>query len=377
MTHLLVTNDYPPKIGGIQSYLWELWRRLPPGRTSVLTIDHRRRRRVRRRGAASRSNGSRSGCSCRHGGSRPVSSARRASGALRSSCSTRRSRSASSGRDWALPYAVVLHGAEVTVAARLPVTSRLLRRVLVGADLVIAAGGYPADEARRLAGENLPNVVIVPPGVDVDRFQPLVAGEVGAVRRRFGLPEAGRLVVAVSRLVPRKGFDVLIEATAVRPSERRTSPSAVAGAGRDARRLESLAKRPRRTGRVPRSGERCRPAGPCRGRRMSRRCSAAQLGRAGAGGIRDRLPRGGRGRGAPGRRPQRRLARGGGRRRDRPRRRPARRCRRRRPGAGRLCSTTRRCVAVSARRRGGGRSPSSTMTSSATRLDAALAAAEG
>ena len=23
---LLVTNDFPPKVGGIQSYLWELWR---------------------------------------------------------------------------------------------------------------------------------------------------------------------------------------------------------------------------------------------------------------------------------------------------------------------------------------------------------------
>ena len=29
-THVLVTNDFPPKTGGIQSYLWELWRRLPP-----------------------------------------------------------------------------------------------------------------------------------------------------------------------------------------------------------------------------------------------------------------------------------------------------------------------------------------------------------
>ena len=27
MTHLLVTNDFPPKVGGIQAYLWELWRR--------------------------------------------------------------------------------------------------------------------------------------------------------------------------------------------------------------------------------------------------------------------------------------------------------------------------------------------------------------
>ena len=40
MTHLLVTNDFPPKLGGIQSYLWELWRRLPPGEAVVLTTPY-------------------------------------------------------------------------------------------------------------------------------------------------------------------------------------------------------------------------------------------------------------------------------------------------------------------------------------------------
>ena len=40
MGHLLVTNDFPPKIGGIQSYLWELWRRLPPDRVTVLTTPY-------------------------------------------------------------------------------------------------------------------------------------------------------------------------------------------------------------------------------------------------------------------------------------------------------------------------------------------------
>src|SRR5580700_809034 len=34
---LLVTNDFPPKVGGIQSYLWELWQRLEPASTAVLT----------------------------------------------------------------------------------------------------------------------------------------------------------------------------------------------------------------------------------------------------------------------------------------------------------------------------------------------------
>ena len=36
MKHLLVTNDFPPKIGGIQSLLWEWWRRLPPESFAVL-----------------------------------------------------------------------------------------------------------------------------------------------------------------------------------------------------------------------------------------------------------------------------------------------------------------------------------------------------
>ena len=40
MTHLFVTNDFPPKIGGIQTMLWELWRRLDPSSFAVLTTPH-------------------------------------------------------------------------------------------------------------------------------------------------------------------------------------------------------------------------------------------------------------------------------------------------------------------------------------------------
>ena len=36
MRHILLTNDFPPKVGGIQSYLWELWRRLPPDDVTCL-----------------------------------------------------------------------------------------------------------------------------------------------------------------------------------------------------------------------------------------------------------------------------------------------------------------------------------------------------
>ena len=61
MTHLLVTNDFPPKVGGIQAYLWELWRRLDPSTFTVLDgLVRSRRRRLRPhpgRAPASASNG--------------------------------------------------------------------------------------------------------------------------------------------------------------------------------------------------------------------------------------------------------------------------------------------------------------------------------
>ena len=40
MPSLLVTNDFPPKHGGIQSYLYELWRRLPATETTVFTTPY-------------------------------------------------------------------------------------------------------------------------------------------------------------------------------------------------------------------------------------------------------------------------------------------------------------------------------------------------
>src|SRR5260370_34538276 len=40
MRRFVVANDSPTKVGGIQTYLWELWRRLPPETFAVLTTAH-------------------------------------------------------------------------------------------------------------------------------------------------------------------------------------------------------------------------------------------------------------------------------------------------------------------------------------------------
>ena len=149
------------------------------------------------------------------------------------------------GPSLGMPYSVVLHGAEVAVPARLPATRRMLRHVLGGASLVVSAGGYPAEEARRVTGRRMPPVVDIPPGVDCERLSPLAPGERAAARQRLGLPAEGPLVASVSRLVHRKGMDVLIEA-ALRlvPS----FPDLVVAIGGTGREEEELAAQVRDSG---------------------------------------------------------------------------------------------------------------------------------
>jgi phosphatidylinositol alpha-1,6-mannosyltransferase len=148
------------------------------------------------------------------------------------------------------PYVVVAHGAEITVPATVPGLRALGGRVMRGAAAVVTAGGYPARHASRIAGRELRGV-IVPPGVDGGRFRPQSIEARARDRRAFGLDPQRPLVLGLSRLVPRKGFDVVIDAVAQLPGVQ----LAIAGAGRDRARLERRATRlgadVRFLGRVP------------------------------------------------------------------------------------------------------------------------------
>lgn len=246
MTSLLVTNDFPPKIGGIQSYLWELWRRLPPAETTVVTTPYagdrawdaeqsyrvvRRRERVllptRRL-------------------TRDVDAIAREVGADVIFVDPALPLGWMVPRLTAAPVVVVLHGAEVTVPGRLP-TRPLLGKVLRAAAGVVAAGSYPLAEAAHAAGRTVPSLV-VPPGIDPERFRPARdEAERRDARAALGLPLDARIVLGASRLVPRKGFDVLIDALARLPAD---VVGVVVGSGRDRTRLERHAARRGVAGRV-------------------------------------------------------------------------------------------------------------------------------
>ena len=136
---------------------------------------------------------------------------------------------------------MVLHGAEVTVPGRIPGSKQVLAHVLRGARHVVAAGQYPAAEAERAAGRTLP-MTIVPPGVDIDRFTPLSGAQRSLARQDFGFSDETELVIGISRLVPRKGFDTAIRAVARLKKSRPHLVLAIAGSGRDRQRLEKLAR---------------------------------------------------------------------------------------------------------------------------------------
>jgi phosphatidylinositol alpha-1,6-mannosyltransferase len=142
-----------------------------------------------------------------------------------------------------LPYGVILHGAEIAVPSRLPVVRLGLGPVLRGASIIVSAGGYPLREAERIAGGELRNAIEIPPGVDIGRFAPPDGQDPADDRHRLGFAPEALVVVSVSRLVPRKGMDVLIRAAAGLRVARPDLVVVIAGAGRDSGRLRRLIDR--------------------------------------------------------------------------------------------------------------------------------------
>jgi glycosyltransferase involved in cell wall biosynthesis len=104
---------------------------------------------------------------------------------------------------------VTLHNALPEGGALRRRVLRLLERTAVrGADVVLAASGDLADNARRLGGRDVRTAPVSAPPL------PPPARRAAEVRAELGLDGDRPLVVAVGRLHPQKGYDVLLDAVA-------------------------------------------------------------------------------------------------------------------------------------------------------------------
>jgi phosphatidylinositol alpha-1,6-mannosyltransferase len=209
---LIVTNDFPPRQGGIQSFVHALAVRLPAGQVTVYAPAW---------AGAAEFDARQPFDVIRHPTSLmlPVPAvAHRATGIARErACDTVLFGAAAplgliapALRRAGVQRAVALtHGHEAGWAA-LPGARSLLHRIGDSVDVVTYLAEYfRVRMARALSPEAAARMVRLAPGVDIRAFRPGAGGS--EVRERLGL--TGRpVVVCVSRLVPRKGQDTLIRA---------------------------------------------------------------------------------------------------------------------------------------------------------------------
>jgi phosphatidylinositol alpha-1,6-mannosyltransferase len=233
---LVVTNDFPPRPGGIQAYVHNLAVRLPAGDVVVYASDWP--------GAAA-FDAAQPFQVVRH----PTTVLLPTPGVLRRVRAVARAHSCD--RVWfgaaaplgllagplGLPHSVASSYGHETGWARLPVARGLLRRIGRDVDVLTYLSEYTGRRLRRALGPAA-RLERLPAGVDADDFRPGCGGE--AVRRAHGLSDRP-VVVCVSRLVARKGQDVLVRAL---PEIRRRVPGAallIVGGGPDEPRLHRLA----------------------------------------------------------------------------------------------------------------------------------------
>jgi glycosyltransferase involved in cell wall biosynthesis len=109
-----------------------------------------------------------------------------------------------------VPLVVSLHGSDVFLSERSRLAGAFARRALAEARVVTACS---SDLGRRAValGASPGRVRVVPYGVDPQAFSP---GKGAGVRGELGIPGGDLLVLAVGRLVEKKGFRYLLEAAA-------------------------------------------------------------------------------------------------------------------------------------------------------------------
>ncbi|MFJ5924096.1 glycosyltransferase family 4 protein [Kitasatospora sp. NPDC092948] len=212
---LIVTNDFPPRPGGIQAFVHNMAVRQPAGSIVVYASTWRDGREVARFDAEQPFPVIRDRTRMMVPTTRVT---RRAAEILRAENCTSVWFGAAAPLGLMAPHLRragarrllgMTHGHEAAWA-QLPVSAQLLRRIGGNTDVLTYLGEYTRSRIARAVGPRVASrMEQLPPGVDESTFRPDSGGD--AVRARLGLTERP-VVVCVSRLVPRKGQDTLIRA---------------------------------------------------------------------------------------------------------------------------------------------------------------------
>jgi phosphatidylinositol alpha-1,6-mannosyltransferase len=203
---LWVTNDFPPRSGGIEQFVDNLLRRMDPAAVRVITS--------RYPGAEAHDRAL--PYPVARIARRPLLPTRAVARQIKQEAARHAAELVVFGASWPLaelapflplPSVALTHGHEAGIAK--VGGGLLIRHALRGVNGI----GVISDYTQRSLTPWVPPATAVhriPPGVDVDRFHPGISG--ADIRACYGVGDDTPLVVCLSRLVARKGQDVLIEA---------------------------------------------------------------------------------------------------------------------------------------------------------------------
>jgi phosphatidylinositol alpha-1,6-mannosyltransferase len=210
---LIVTNDFPPRVGGIESFVLAMAQRMDPAEVAVHTarqagdaafdatlafpvIRDPSRLMVPTPAITNRAVDVARDMGCDavwFGAAAPLGLM---AGSLKRKAGVRRT-------------VATTHGHEVWWA-KTPGTRQLLHRIGESNDVLTYLGDYTRSQvARALSPAAVDRMVQLTPGVDTTLFDPSVDG--APIRELYGLGDRP-VVLCVSRFVERKGQDVLVEA---------------------------------------------------------------------------------------------------------------------------------------------------------------------
>jgi len=232
MRLLIVTNDFPPTMGGIENYTYSLARRWAADEVVVLArwvpgckeFDAQLEFPVVRE---------------------PVGTMLPSPGLIRKARQIIHSHQIDAihfpsalplgllGKRLNRPYAVSVHGGEFVLASRLPASRQALKSVCRAAAVALPESSFAGGLINTLVGDSTPARTVTA-GVDPQRYGREAAPPAD-------IPAAhGPIILSVSRLIGRKGPRTLIQAL---PSVLRNHPSAhllIVGGGPDLSRLKKM-----------------------------------------------------------------------------------------------------------------------------------------
>ena len=252
MTFLVVTEVFPPRTGGSGRWLWEIYRRMPREELLVAageaadqeSFDRSHDVRVERMRLAFPTWGVASAAGLSH--------YRAAARKLRGLIDDNHFEAIHCGkllpegflawwlrRRTGLPYICYVHGEELRVVQTSRELKWMARRVLAGAQTIIANSRHTAELLGREWQVPSERVQLLYPGVDTSRFVPAARCE--QTRARLGWGNRP-VVLTVGRLQIRKGQDQMIRALR---QIRQTIPDVlyeIVGDGEERPRLETLVR---------------------------------------------------------------------------------------------------------------------------------------